>query len=104
MRKCRGCGTALSKRSQKIYCGNACQAAARRDANTKRWLESVEAWIDGRHSHYVRQYIFDAQSGCCAMRRGENVAGPAPRIRVGPHRRGPDEQSTGEPAACLSEL
>lgn len=67
MRKCRGCGAALSKRSQKIYCGNACQASVRRKSSTERWLESGEAWIDGRHRHYIRQYLVDAQSGRCAI-------------------------------------
>lgn len=67
MRQCRGCGSALSKRSQKIYCSNACQATVRRDSGTKRWLESGEACIDGHHGHYIRQYLADAQSGCCAI-------------------------------------
>jgi HNH endonuclease len=73
VRQCRGCGASLSKRSQKIYCGNACQAAARRDISTKLWLESGKAWIDGRRSHYVRQYLVAAQSGCCAICGGANV-------------------------------
>ncbi|BBX90431.1 HNH endonuclease [Mycolicibacterium boenickei] len=67
MRLCRGCGSPLSKRSQKVYCGNACQAAARRDAWTKQWLESGEARINSHPGHYVRDYIADAQSGCCAI-------------------------------------
>jgi 5-methylcytosine-specific restriction endonuclease McrA len=67
MRQCRGCGSELSKRSQKVYCGNACQASFRRNASTKRWLESGDAWIDGRRSHYIRQYLADTQSGCCAI-------------------------------------
>ena len=67
MRQCRGCGSALSKRSQKIYCGNACQASARRDASTKLWLESGEARIDSHQGHYIREYLNDAQSGCCAI-------------------------------------
>ncbi|WP_101951820.1 HNH endonuclease [Mycobacterium sp. 3519A] len=67
MRQCRGCGLPISKRSQKIYCGNACQASARREANTKRWLESGEARIDGHQGHYIREYLAAAQSGCCAI-------------------------------------
>ncbi|PRC45669.1 HNH endonuclease, partial [Mycobacterium sp. ITM-2017-0098] len=31
MRQCLGCGAPLLKRSQKIYCSNACQALARRN-------------------------------------------------------------------------
>ena len=67
MRQCRACGSPLTKRSQKVYCGNACQASARRDASTKRWLESGEAWFDSRQNHYIREYIADAQSNCCAI-------------------------------------
>jgi 5-methylcytosine-specific restriction endonuclease McrA len=74
VRLCRGCGSALSKRSQKTYCSNACQASVRRDTSTKRWLESGEAWIGGRSVHYIRQYLAAAQSGCCAI-CGERASG-----------------------------
>ena len=67
MRSCLACGSPLSKRSQKLYCGNACQALARRDASTKRWLETGEAYVGARREHYIRQYLADAQSGCCAI-------------------------------------
>ncbi|MDQ2635445.1 MAG: HNH endonuclease, partial [Actinomycetota bacterium] len=67
MRQCRGCGSPLSRRSQKVYCSNACQASARRDASTKRWLESGEACIAGYQGHYIRQYLREAQCGCCAI-------------------------------------
>ncbi|WP_082957804.1 HNH endonuclease [Mycobacterium sp. E802] len=67
MRLCQGCGSPLAKRSQKIYCSNACHVEARREASTKRWLETGEAWIDGRRGHYIRQYLAAAQSGCCAI-------------------------------------
>ncbi len=73
MRQCRGCGAELSKRSQKIYCGNACQGSARRKASTKLWLESGEARIDGHQGHYIRQYLLDAQSGCCAVCGGAST-------------------------------
>jgi hypothetical protein len=67
MRQCRGCGVELSKRSQKVYCGNACQASSRRKANTELWLESGQARMDGHQGHYIREYIADAQSRCCAI-------------------------------------
>jgi hypothetical protein len=67
MRQCRGCGSPLSKRSQKIYCGNKCQASARRDTSTKRWLETGVGRIDGHQGHYIRLYLLEAQSGCCAI-------------------------------------
>lgn len=71
MRSCRGCGTPLLKRSQKVYCGNVCQASARRDANTKQWLETGAGRIDGHQGHYIREYLLDAQSGCCAICGGD---------------------------------
>jgi 5-methylcytosine-specific restriction endonuclease McrA len=73
MRQCRGCGSALSKRSQKIYCGNACQASARGKSHTEQWLESGQAWIGTRQVHYIRQYLADAQSGCCAICGGDST-------------------------------
>ena len=73
MRQCRGCGSELSKRSQKVYCGNACQGSFRRKALTKLWLESGEVWIDGRRGHYIREYLPEAQSGCCAICGGEGM-------------------------------
>lgn len=73
MRVCRGCGAELSKRSQKLYCGNACQALTRRDASTKLWLESGQASVGTRHGHYIRHYLAAAQSGCCAICGGANT-------------------------------
>lgn len=73
MRQCRGCGSTLSKRSQKIYCSNACQASTRRELGTKRWLESGEAYIGTRQVHYIRQYLADAQSDRCAICGGANA-------------------------------
>jgi hypothetical protein len=67
VRQCRGCGATLSKRSQKLYCGNACQASARRNTATKRWLESGEACLATYHGHYIREFLAKAQSGCCAI-------------------------------------
>ncbi|OBB05818.1 HNH endonuclease [Mycobacteriaceae bacterium 1482268.1] len=67
MRQCRGCGAELSKRSQKVYCGNACQGSTRKVTLTKRWLETGEARIDGHQGHYIRQYLVEAQSGRCAI-------------------------------------
>jgi hypothetical protein len=73
MRVCLGCGAVLSKRSRKVYCGNACQASVRRDSATKRWLESGQARIDGHQGNYIREYLADAQSGCCAICGGASA-------------------------------
>lgn len=73
MRQCHGCGSPLSKRSQKVYCSNACQQSARRDTSTKRWLESGEARIDSHQGHYIRNYLAEAQSDCCAICGGAST-------------------------------
>jgi hypothetical protein len=43
---------------------------ARRDASTQRWLETGKARIDSHQGHYIREYLADAQSGCCAICAG----------------------------------
>lgn len=63
----------MVKRSQKIYCSNACQATHRRTTATERWLQSGEAWVDSRRIHYIRQFLAAAQSGCCAICGRTNV-------------------------------
>lgn len=73
MKQCRGCGSPLLKRSQKIYCSTSCQAAVRRDAAIEQWLESGDAWIDTRSGHYIRQYLSAAQAGRCAICGGDGV-------------------------------
>ncbi|MCV7191347.1 HNH endonuclease [Mycolicibacterium brumae] len=68
MRTCRGCGSALTKRSQKSFCSNACQRAAERAERTKHWLETGEASCAGSHRlHYIRLHLAQAQSGRCAI-------------------------------------
>jgi hypothetical protein len=44
-----------------------------RDIATKRWLETGEACIASTRVHYIRQYLADAQSQCCAICGGANV-------------------------------
>ncbi|MGP4055016.1 HNH endonuclease [Mycobacterium sp. 4D054] len=68
MRQCRGCGSPLVKRSQKVYCSNACQASTRQATSTRLWLESGEApWVGTRRGHFIRRHLIAAQSGCCAI-------------------------------------
>lgn len=73
MRHCRGCGNELVKRSQKIYCGNKCQGSARRKTLTELWLESGIGRIDGHQGHYIREFLFDAQCGCCSVCGGAST-------------------------------
>jgi 5-methylcytosine-specific restriction endonuclease McrA len=39
----------------------------------ERWLESDEASIGTSRGHYIREYLAEAQSGCCAICGGANV-------------------------------
>jgi 5-methylcytosine-specific restriction endonuclease McrA len=45
----------------------------RRDTSTKCWLESGTARIDSHQGHYIREYLADAQSGCCAICGGASA-------------------------------
>lgn len=73
MRLCLGCGATLSKRSQKIYCGNACQALVRRTASTELWLASGEARVRSEQGHFIRLFLADAQASCCAICGGPST-------------------------------
>jgi 5-methylcytosine-specific restriction endonuclease McrA len=85
VRQCRGCGATLSKRSQKIYCGNACQAATRQKTSLESWLESGEAWVGSRRGHYIREYLAAAQSGCCAICGGTSAWLDLPLVLIVDH-------------------
>jgi hypothetical protein len=49
------------------------------------WLESGDAWIGTRHGHYIRLYLADAQSGCCAICGGAAVWMDLPLAFVSHH-------------------
>ncbi|MDX1871048.1 HNH endonuclease [Mycolicibacterium sp. 120266] len=85
MNLCRGCGAPLFKRSQKIYCGNACQALVRRTNSTKLWLDSGDAKVRGHQGHYIRAYLAEAQSGCCAICGGASTWQGLPLVLVLDH-------------------
>jgi hypothetical protein len=38
-----------------------------------KWLESGDVCIGTSRGHYVREYLLDAQSGCCAICGGNGV-------------------------------
>ena len=56
-----------------------------RDIATKRWLEFGNARIDSHQGHYIRQYLSDAQSGCCAICGGASVWLGLPLVLVVDH-------------------
>ncbi|WP_082943701.1 hypothetical protein [Mycobacterium sp. 1274761.0] len=67
-RQCRGCGAELSKRSQKVYCGDACQGSARREnlrlfcPNCDSQQPTSKSRNRGRGGHFRRQRNANGQS------------------------------------------
>ena len=96
MRHCHSCGAPLTKRSQKIYCSNVCQASSRRKASIQRWLESGDAWVDSRQSHYIREYLITDQSGCCAICGRDTTWQDQPLVFVLDHDDGNPTNNTRE--------
>lgn len=64
---CRGCGSAGQGRVTRVYCSLTCQRTHERRLNVARWLETGVAHAGTRHGHYVRQYIWEEQSGRCSI-------------------------------------
>jgi len=85
MSQCYGCGKMLSGRTQKIYCSNACQKSTERIIATKRWLESGDASLSSIPGHYIRQYLANAQSECCAICGGASTWLDLPLVLVLDH-------------------
>ncbi|WP_079617204.1 HNH endonuclease signature motif containing protein [Mycobacteroides abscessus] len=85
MRRCRACGALLSRRSQKTFCGNACQATARRDASIRLWLQSGEARVRSEQSHFIRLFLTEAQSDRCAICGGASSWQGSPLVFVLDH-------------------
>ncbi|MEN4477330.1 HNH endonuclease [Mycolicibacterium cosmeticum] len=85
MRLCLGCGAELTRRSQKLYCSNSCQVSSRRAARTNLWLESGEGRTGSLPGHYIRAYLAEAQSGCCAICGGASAWQGLPLVLVLDH-------------------
>ena len=64
---CLGCGAALTKRHQKVFCSNRCQRATERRSNIERWLETGIAHPGSGIGHYVRLHLLEEQRGLCAI-------------------------------------
>lgn len=67
MRSCLGCGIALTKRSQKLYCDTNCMWTVKFNTKLRVWLTTGQVVIGGNRDHYVRRYLLDAQDGCCEI-------------------------------------
>ena len=64
---CLGCGAALTKRHQKVFCSNRCQRAMERRRNVERWLETGIAQTGSGIGHYVRAHLLEEQGHACAL-------------------------------------
>ena len=60
MTACVGCGAALTKRHQAIYCSDACQRTVERRLKTLAWLESGQAVVlGGSRRPYIRLCLYE---------------------------------------------
>lgn len=64
---CLGCGAALTRRHQKVYCSNRCQRATERASNIARWLETGIAKPGSGIGHYVRFHLLEEQANSCIV-------------------------------------
>ena len=64
---CLGCGAALTKRHQKLFCSNRCQRAMERERNVARWLATGVAHPGSGAGHYIRLFLLEAQDSSCAV-------------------------------------
>ena len=62
-----GCGAALTKRHQKVFCSNRCQRAMERRRNVARWLETGIAQPGSGAGHYIRLHLLEEQGSACAL-------------------------------------
>ncbi|WP_082995907.1 HNH endonuclease [Mycobacterium alsense] len=64
---CLGCGIDLDGRRLKVFCTNACQQSHRRRLLLEAWLDTGACGRTSYQGHYVRDYLHEQQSGCCAI-------------------------------------
>lgn len=57
----------MDKRRRATYCTNACQQAYRRRQLLEAWLQSGSSGGMSHQGHFVRDYLYDQQRGCCAL-------------------------------------
>ena len=63
---CLGCGVGLEGRRPKVFCTNACQQSYRRRLLLEAWLDTGVCGRTSYQGHYVRDYLYEQQGGCCA--------------------------------------
>jgi HNH endonuclease len=64
---CLGCGAALTKRHQKVFCSNRCQRAMERERNVERWLDTGVGSTSSGVGHYIRLHLLEEQGHACAI-------------------------------------
>jgi 5-methylcytosine-specific restriction endonuclease McrA len=64
---CLGCGVGLEDRRLKVFCTNACQQSHRRRLLLQAWLDTGVCGRMSYQGHYVRDYLYFQQRGCCAI-------------------------------------
>ena len=64
---CRGCGAESTGRPGRAFCSNACQMARKQRRLLEHWLATGEGHVATRSGHYIRSYLFEQQSGLCAI-------------------------------------
>ena len=64
---CLGCGAALTKRHQKVFCSNRCQRAVERQRHLALWLETGVASPSSGRGHYIRLHLLSEQDHRCAL-------------------------------------
>ncbi|WP_292981498.1 HNH endonuclease [Mycobacterium sp.] len=65
--RCLGCGIVVAGGRVRVFCSNACQQALRRRLLLDAWLESGICGRMSYQGHYVRDYLYDQQRGCCSI-------------------------------------
>jgi endogenous inhibitor of DNA gyrase (YacG/DUF329 family) len=83
--ECAGCGAALTKRHQKVFCSNRCQRAHERARNVEAWLATGLGTPGSRPEHFIRMFISDDQQGRCAICGTEPIWNGAPMTLVLDH-------------------
>ena len=64
---CLGCGVDVEGRRLKVFSSNACQQSHRRRLLLEAWLETGVCGRTSYQGHYVRDYLYAQQGGCCAI-------------------------------------
>jgi len=92
---CLGCGVDFEGRRLKVFCTNACQQSHRRRLLLEAWLDTGVCGRMSYQGHYVRDYLYEQQGGCCAICGIEDKwNGVTLALIIEPHQRRRKQQSS----------